>query len=136
MKYILIAAVLALAACSANPLQADNSPTPEVQPYPDWVLAPPDNSAAACAKVIAGNLPQAKQVALAKVQAEIAFNRKTHVESSVTVNKQLLNNQTSTQITQQTKQNTADEISGYTTKDFKIVSVNDKDNYCILYGLP
>ena len=106
--------------------------------YPSWVLKFYKNSVVSCAEVKAGNLAQAKSVALAKAQANISYQRKSDIQSSIDIKKEIsnqsgeqLNNYT---ITHNTKQLTAGSVSGYEVKRSELLLVSDREEFCILYG--
>lgn len=119
----------------SNNLEAQQKAITSVNPYPKWLVNTPESTAAACAKIINDNLPQAKKVALAKAQAELAFIETTHIESSIIINKEIDDKNTiKTQLTQQSNQATAGEISGYFIKASEIVTLKNRQEYCLLIG--
>lgn len=97
-QYSIALLITALSGCGGNPVQYPASGTPveqeqlvDLSNIPAWVMSPPSPSVSACALIKNGDVYSAKQVALAKAQAQKVTEQKaqlsttSHIQEDVNV---------------------------------------------------
>ena len=112
---------------------------PTAVKYPGWMLSPPANTVPACAKVYDGDIQQARTVAVAKAQAELAYSRSTKLNSTRVVNEQVSGSiedpTVSNKVVQTVNMTTEGHIEHYEILQSEMVKGATQQEFCILYGM-
>ncbi|PTC00847.1 hypothetical protein C9975_05250 [Thalassospira xiamenensis] len=122
--------------------QTASQPSPQSSSetkLPDWLLAPPENTVTACAKVKGNDLHTAKTIVVAKAQAALLSSRKVAVQSRTMLSQQ--QRQTGAESTETLDYNNQIHLqsSGNVDHTHQVlkeaeVDLNQEKNLCVLFG--
>ena len=118
----------------AKPIKKKQNSAAKHSALPVWTTKHYRSAVVSCAEVKRGDALSAKKIAIAKAQAEIAFNRNTQLTAktiiSNSVDREQEKESIKSSVIQNIEQKTSQEISEQRVIKQEIAS----DNLCVLYG--
>ncbi|MFA6395898.1 MAG: hypothetical protein WCW84_08015 [Sulfurimonas sp.] len=103
--------------------------------YPEWFLKENTSTSVPVCVKVNDSLSTARTIALSKAKAELQRGQKVTMESETVLENGRVNDNATTSFKEVIKQNTQGVVSGYSTLDSGIFSIDGVENYCLLYGL-
>lgn len=102
---------------------------------PDWVMTPPAGLASACA-IVSKSESLAKRIAVAKAMAELGRMRSADVQSVQTIEKQVINGQSSkSTFIENTRVTSEEALETTEIVTQALVVIDGNPNLCVLVGI-